>query len=78
MELAKSYFIFQNPYDNDRSSGGSSGGEAAILAIRASPLGLGKIIIILGSDIGGSLRIPSLFCGVCSLKPTSVRLTIKG
>lgn len=54
----------KNPYNLERSSGGSSGGEAAILAIRASPLGL-------GSDIGGSLRIPALFCGICSLKPTS-------
>ncbi len=46
-----------NPWNAGRTSGGSSGGEGALVAARCSPLGL-------GSDIGGSIRIPSHFCGV--------------
>ncbi|HEY4440937.1 MAG TPA: amidase family protein, partial [Candidatus Elarobacter sp.] len=57
-----------NPWNLDRSSGGSSGGEAAIIAACGSPLGL-------GSDIGGSLRCPAHACGIAALKPTSWRLT---
>jgi len=57
-----------NPVDPSRSCGGSSGGEAAIIAAHGSPLGL-------GSDIGGSLRTPSHACGIAALKPTSGRLT---
>ncbi|HEX3550091.1 MAG TPA: amidase family protein [Candidatus Elarobacter sp.] len=57
-----------NPADPERSSGGSSGGEAAIIAAHGSPLGL-------GSDIGGSLRTPAHACGIASLKPTARRLT---
>jgi Asp-tRNA(Asn)/Glu-tRNA(Gln) amidotransferase A subunit family amidase len=57
-----------NPADPARSCGGSSGGEAAIIAAHGSPLGL-------GSDIGGSLRTPSHACGIAALKPTSGRLT---
>ncbi|MBV9409806.1 MAG: amidase [Candidatus Eremiobacteraeota bacterium] len=57
-----------NPHNPQRSSGGSSGGEAAIIAAHGSPLGL-------GSDIGGSLRTPSHACGIAALKPTSGRLT---
>lgn len=57
-----------NPADPKRSCGGSSGGEAAIIAAHGSPLGL-------GSDIGGSLRTPAHACGIASLKPTSYRLT---
>jgi fatty acid amide hydrolase len=56
-----------NPWDLARTCGGSSGGEAAIIAAGGSPLGL-------GSDIGGSLRVPAAFCGIVSLKPTSGRL----
>ena len=41
------YFIKKNPYDKDRSAGGSSGGVAAIIAIKASPLGLGKYTLII-------------------------------
>ena len=52
-----------NPWDTDRTCGGSSGGEAAIIAAGASPFGI-------GSDIGGSVRIPAAFCGICSHKPT--------
>lgn len=55
-----------NPWDLDRASGGSSGGEAAIIAAHGSPLGI-------GTDIGGSLRVPAHFCGIVSLKPTMPR-----
>lgn len=57
-----------NPWDLARSPGGSSGGEAAILAAGGSPLGL-------GGDHGGSIRIPAHFCGLYSLLPTARRLT---
>ncbi len=56
-----------NPYDPDRTPGGSSGGEGALIAGRGSPLGL-------GADIGGSLRVPAHFCGIATIKPTSHRL----
>jgi fatty acid amide hydrolase len=55
-----------NPWNLDRSSGGSSGGEGAIVAAGGAPLGL-------GNDIGGSVRIPAAFCGIASLKPTAGR-----
>lgn len=60
-----------NPYDLTRTSGGSSGGEAALLAACASPFGL-------GSDAAGSVRLPAHYCGVTSLKPTSGRLPRTG
>lgn len=44
MDHAKYHNLTKNPYNLERSSGGSSGGEAAILAIRASPLGLGNLL----------------------------------
>jgi len=55
-----------NPWNLERTPGGSSGGQAAIIAAGGSPMGL-------GTDIGGSLRIPATFCGITSLKPTSGR-----
>ncbi|HET8845774.1 MAG TPA: amidase family protein, partial [Ktedonobacteraceae bacterium] len=55
-----------NPWNNERSPGGSSGGQAAIIAAGSAPLGL-------GTDLGGSLRIPATFCGIASLKPTAGR-----
>ena len=60
-----------NPWDKTRSSGGSSGGEGSIVAARASPLGF-------GSDIGGSIRIPSAYCGVYGFKPTGGRTSLAG
>lgn len=57
-----------NPWNLDRTPGGSSGGEAAIIAAGGSPLGL-------GGDLGGSIRLPAHFCGICGLKPTAGRLT---
>ena len=56
-----------NPWDLARTPGGSTGGEAAIIAARGSPLGL-------GNDLGGSIRVPCHFCGVHGLKPTTSRL----
>lgn len=56
-----------NPWDLGRTSGGSTGGEAAIIAARGSPLGL-------GNDLGGSIRVPCHFCGIHGFKPTSLRL----
>ncbi len=55
-----------NPHAVDRSAGGSSGGEGALLAAGASALGL-------GTDLGGSLRVPAAFCGVVAIKPTTGR-----
>jgi Asp-tRNA(Asn)/Glu-tRNA(Gln) amidotransferase A subunit family amidase len=52
-----------NPYDPSRAAGGSSGGEGAAIGSGASPFGL-------GSDIGGSIRIPAFFCGVFGHKPS--------
>jgi amidase len=60
-----------NPYDVTKTSGGSSGGEAAIIATGGSPLGL-------GSDAGGSVRLPAHFCGIATIKPTSGRLPKSG
>jgi amidase len=54
----------RNPYDFNRSPGGSSSGEASIIAAGGSPLGI-------GSDSGGSLRMPAHYCGIAALKPTA-------
>ncbi|GJQ74745.1 hypothetical protein Trydic_g21594 [Trypoxylus dichotomus] len=60
-----------NPYDNRRTSGASSGGEAALIASAASVIGL-------GSDALGSLRLPAHFCGIFSHKPTGLSVSIEG
>ena len=60
-----------NPFDHTRTSGGSSGGEAALIASCGSPFGL-------GSDAAGSVRVPAHYCGIASLKPTSGRLARTG
>ena len=52
-----------NPWNRERVPGGSSGGEAAALAVGMSPLGM-------GSDYRGSIRVPAAFCGVVGLKPS--------
>src|SRR5579863_6682996 len=56
-----------NPWDLERSPGGSSGGESAAIAAGLSAAGL-------GSDSGGSVRVPAHFTGICSLKPTPGRV----
>ncbi|KAG6879472.1 hypothetical protein C0992_002358 [Termitomyces sp. T32_za158] len=60
-----------NPYNRKLTPGGSSGGEGALLAMKGSPLGV-------GTDIGGSLRIPSAFCGLYTLRPSYERLPYCG
>jgi amidase len=60
-----------NPYDLSRTCGGSSGGEAALIAACGSPMGL-------GSDCAGSVRLPAAFCGIAAIKPTSGRLARTG
>lgn len=60
-----------NPYDVTRTPGGSSGGEAAIIAAGGSPLGI-------GTDIGNSIRQPSHYCGIAGIKPTGNRVPETG
>lgn len=60
-----------NPYDLTRTPGGSSGGEAAIVAAGGSPCGL-------GTDSGGSIRLPAHFCGLATIKPTRGLVPVTG
>ena len=60
-----------NPYDVSRTPGGSSGGAGAIIASGGSAMDL-------GTDTGGSIRVPSAFCGLAGLKPTSGRVPRTG
>ncbi|TVY85118.1 putative amidase [Lachnellula suecica] len=57
------YGTTTNPFNSNLTPGGSSGGEAALIAMRGSLLGI-------GTDIGGSIRVPSAFCGIFGLKPS--------
>ncbi|KAI4160407.1 MAG: hypothetical protein LQ342_005731 [Letrouitia transgressa] len=65
------YGVTRNPFNRDLTSGGSSGGEGALIGLRGSCLGI-------GSDIGGSVRSPSANCGLYGLKPTSYRVPTDG
>jgi amidase len=65
------YGVTTNPWDAARTPGGSSGGSAAALAAGYVPLEL-------GSDIGGSLRVPAHFCGVFAHKPTHALIPSRG
>ncbi|KAF2003906.1 putative fatty-acid amide hydrolase [Amniculicola lignicola CBS 123094] len=60
-----------NPFNRTLTSGGSSGGEGALVGLRGSCLGI-------GTDIGGSIRSPAANCGVYGLRPTSHRLPLEG
>ena len=61
----------RNPWDLDRTAGGSSGGEAAAIAALCSAGGI-------GSDGGGSIRVPAHLCGIAGLKPTPGRVSAAG
>jgi amidase len=60
-----------NPYDVTRTAGGSSGGAAAIIATGGVPFDI-------GSDTGGSIRMPSHYCGIAGIKPTAGRVPRTG
>jgi amidase len=74
LDLQTSGHLFgraSNPWDETRTPGGSTGGGAAAVASGMSPLEV-------GSDLAGSIRVPSHFCGVFGLKPTEHRVPISG
>ncbi|KAH7071237.1 amidase signature domain-containing protein [Paraphoma chrysanthemicola] len=64
LESTSHYGRTLNPFNIHLSSGGSSGGEGALVSMKGSVMGV-------GSDIGGSIRCPSAFCGIYGFKPTS-------
>ncbi|KAI8933021.1 hypothetical protein NX059_009670 [Plenodomus lindquistii] len=71
LESTSHYGRTLNPFNTNLSSGGSSGGEGALVAMKGSVMGV-------GTDIGGSIRGPSAFNGIYGYKPTSYTLPTKG
>jgi len=69
--MSRCYGRALNPWNLERTPGGSTGGEAILIATRSSPLGF-------GSDCGGSIRIPSAYTGVYGFKPTFGRVGSEG
>ncbi len=69
--LISSHGATRNPWDRERITGGSSGGSGAAVAA-------GVVAMAMGSDTGGSIRIPSSFCGVTGLKPTHGSVSLRG
>ncbi|KAL1491976.1 hypothetical protein ABEB36_012486 [Hypothenemus hampei] len=65
------YGLTKNPYNTTRNVGGSTGGETSLIAACGSPMGI-------GTDIGGSIRIPSFMCGVFGHKITNNLVNLKG
>lgn len=63
--------VTANPWDISRTCGGSSGGEAAAIALGLSPLGI-------GTDTGGSIRLPAGYCGIYGFKPTCQKIPRQG
>uniref|UniRef100_A0A0N4Z325 fatty acid amide hydrolase n=1 Tax=Parastrongyloides trichosuri TaxID=131310 RepID=A0A0N4Z325_PARTI len=60
------YGVTKNPFNESLTPGGSSGGEAALIAANGSILGI-------GGDVGGSIRIPAVYSGICGIKPSHLR-----
>jgi Asp-tRNA(Asn)/Glu-tRNA(Gln) amidotransferase A subunit family amidase len=69
--LTSAYGPVWNPWGEGRIAGGSSSGSAAAVAA-------GVVTLAIGSDTGGSIRIPSSFCGITGLKPTHGRVSLRG
>ncbi|OAF66013.1 hypothetical protein A3Q56_06264, partial [Intoshia linei] len=69
--FGKTFCSFRNSKNEKLSSGGSSGGEGALISFGGSQIGI-------GTDVCGSVRIPAALCGICGLKPTCGRIGFKG
>lgn len=70
-EVNTHYGAMRNPFDRERTTGGSSGGSGGAVGAREMPLAI-------GTDTGGSIRIPASYCGITGLKPTCGRVPRHG